>query len=49
MTDDEDKEFHRHQHLELMKMVYTRMKDENSWPWVTDPEWWNEHFPDRQV
>jgi len=29
--------------------MYQRMSRENSWPWVTDPEWWNENFPEHKV
>jgi len=47
MSDTEDKDDHLHQHFELVKTMYLRMQKENSWPWVTDPEWWNEQFPDK--
>lgn len=28
--------------LELFKAMYLRMEQENSWPWVVDPEGWEE-------
>lgn len=26
--------------FQLCVRMYERMERENSWPWVTDPEWW---------
>jgi len=44
-----DKDDHLQKHLELVKQMYLRMMSENSWPWATDPEWWNENFPNHEV
>ena len=35
--------------LELCKRMFERMERENSWPWLDDPEGWNEAHPDHQV
>ncbi|MBP6379091.1 MAG: hypothetical protein KA312_01600 [Sphingorhabdus sp.] len=30
------------QYVEICKRMYDRMERENSWPWVVDPEGWEE-------
>jgi len=37
------------QFIELCKRMFTRMESDNSWPWIEDPDGWNEAHPDHQI
>lgn len=36
-------------YIQLCQDIFSRMERENSWPWVTDPERWNENSPEHKV
>ena len=40
---------HLEQLFELYKRMYERMEQENSWPWVVDPEGWEKRMSATQT
>ena len=46
MTEEEENDYHLQQHLELVKRMYLRMLEENSWPWEVNPDRWNRDHQD---